>query len=92
MEAIQRRHAVIHNDGVADSDYLSQASKRATAGIRVGDQLVCTPGYMDELLLHLSSLAMVLGLQWAHHFGKVSALKTMPWVVKEIYDLEKRGH
>jgi hypothetical protein len=69
-EMIQRRHAVIHNGGLADSDYLAKISPDLRKGLYPGSSLVCNMAYIDPVLIELETWAICLALQCSKRFFK----------------------
>jgi hypothetical protein len=91
LEAIQRRHALSHNGGVVDEEYLRRVPAWARANKSIGTPLSCTTGYIRETLRQIRVFSLILGLRWARHFGKAEALAVVPNLVNEIYAIEKQG-
>jgi hypothetical protein len=91
LEAIQRRHTLIHNGGVVDEDYLRKVPVWARANKSIGTPLSCTTGYMQETLRQIRVFSLILGLRWARHFGKAEAFAVVPNLTVEIYKIEKQG-
>ena len=69
-EMIQRRHAVAHNDGVVDADYLAKVSSSLRRGLYPGSSLVCNSAYMQPVLIELETWAICLALRFSKRFFK----------------------
>jgi len=91
LEAIQRRHALVHNGGVIDEEYLQKVPAWARENKRIGQSLACSVGYTLEALRKIRVFALIFGLKWARHFGKSDALAVYPDLVMAVYALEKDG-
>jgi hypothetical protein len=91
VESIQRRHAVIHNGGIVDDNYLTRQLPGDRPSVAVGDRLVCDAAYVNARLEAFRALGVVLGLRWAQHFGVRSAEAVLPFLVDDIYMLERQG-
>ena len=89
-EAVQRRHAIIHNGGRADAEYLKKAPAWAVSNLELGSNLTCSAGYMKGLLESLRVFGIVFALRWASHYRKVPPLLVLPTLVHEIYTLERQ--
>jgi hypothetical protein len=91
QEAIQRRHVLIHNGGLADDDYVSRRPKNLGT-VEIGSRLRCDENYMTEVLISLRYVAIQLGLQWAWKLAKVPPLRTYPIFVLDIVEyFERKG-
>jgi hypothetical protein len=69
-EMIQRRHAVIHNGGRADADYLARISPALRRGLYPGSDLRCNSTYMKPALVELETWATCAALRFSKHFFK----------------------
>jgi hypothetical protein len=89
-EAIQRRHVIIHNDGLVDANYLDHWPNLGDPPKR-GSRLRCSSHYMSELLISFRYIAIRLPVQWGWKLAKVPPMKTHPFFVGEIVEFfEKR--
>jgi hypothetical protein len=91
VESVQRRNAVVHNGGLVDENYLTRLLPGDRTSFAVGDRLVCDVAYMNARLEAFRVLGVVLGLRWAQHFGVTSAEAVLPFLVNDIYVLEREG-
>ena len=90
MEVIQRRHAVVHNNGRVDNEYLSKVPERLRSGLEEGSTLVCSTRYMTSALVEIETWAICLSLFWAKHFFKDNA-NYHPSIISRVVDLESLG-
>ena len=90
-ESIQRRHAIVHNDGRADADYLQNVAPKYKVELAQGQPLICSADYMSEAVENFRVLGLVLAIRWANHFGKLAPLEVFPDLVNDIYKLERNG-
>lgn len=88
-ESIQRRHAIVHNGGKVDAEYLAKVDPELRRDAKLGAPLRCSAEYMSRMLENYRVLGLVLALRWAHHFGKLQPLEVLPDLVNEIYQLER---
>jgi hypothetical protein len=89
-EIVQRRHAIIHNDGMVDENYLAKIAVRLKAGLQLGNRLICSSGYLLPALIELETWALCLASYWAKHFLKAGA-RYHPLIIGRIVDLESLG-
>ena len=69
-EVIQRRHAIVHNGGSVDADYLAKVAKSLTYGLQVGSRPISNQAYLSPVLTELEAWAICLTLRWGKHFFK----------------------
>jgi hypothetical protein len=62
VEAIQRRHVLVHNGGRADAKYIQVAGKSANKF--EGQPLLCDPDYLESVFLNFEALALSLSIRW----------------------------
>lgn len=89
-EVIQRRHAIIHNNGLVDDAYMAKVESRLKAGLQVGSPLICGTQYMFPVLVELETWALCLATYWAKRLFKVNALYH-PFALSRVVDLESMG-
>jgi hypothetical protein len=89
-EVIQRRHAVVHNNGRIDDEYLSKVPERLRSGLEEGSTLVCSTRYMTSALVEIETWAICLSLFWTKHFFKDIA-NYHPYIISRVVDLESLG-
>jgi hypothetical protein len=70
IEMIQRRHAIIHNGGRVDAEYIQRVPGRLRFGLALGSSLVCNSSYVLPVLDELETWAMCLATRWTKHFFK----------------------
>ena len=76
-EMIQRRHAIIHNGGRADSEYLGKIAPGLRQGLHPGSLLTCKLTYIEPVMIELETWAICLALRFSKRIFKEKA---------EIYD------
>jgi hypothetical protein len=90
-EIIQRRHAIIHNGGMADSDYLKRVDGSLADGVLPGDPLSCSASYVAPVLVEVEAWSICLAMVWAkHYFG--SEARYHPLVIDKVVELERSGN
>ncbi len=70
VEAIQRRHVLVHNGGRADHKYIEVAG-RGTDKFE-GQLLVCDPDYLRSVFSNFEALALSLSVRWINAFKVAS--------------------
>ncbi len=61
VEAIQRRHAIVHNGGRADEKYVKVVGP---GKVTEGQILACDAGYLRAVFLEFEALALSLSVRW----------------------------
>lgn len=90
-EAIQRRHAVVHNESIVDASYLDEVAAGSRGGVSLGDRLTCDLAYTSAAIRSAEVVATVLALVWANKFCGANAHLVVPRLVDQIYALEEQG-
>jgi hypothetical protein len=90
IEMIQRRHAVVHNGGHVDADYMRNVPAILTRGLQIGSLLVTDTTYIKPVLIELETWAICLAMRWGKHFFKESA-SYYPLILDRVTDLEDVG-
>jgi hypothetical protein len=89
-EMIQRRHAIIHNGGRADIEYLDRVAPRLRHGLYLGSPLTCNFTYIEPVLIELEAWAMGLTLRWGKHFFGGKGIDDIA-VIDRVTRLERNG-
>lgn len=89
-EMIQRRHAIIHNGGRVDAEYMRKVSENLKYGLRPGSRLLSGKNYMLPVLAELETWAVCLALRWGKHFFKESTAY-YPFTLDRVVSLEEAG-
>jgi hypothetical protein len=89
-EMIQRRHALVHNSGRVDANYLHNVPDRLRHGLRLGSDLVTDLAYIEPVLIELETWGICLSFLWAKHFFKNDALY-YPMTIDRVVRLEDLG-
>lgn len=90
LEVIQRRHAIIHNSGRVDGEYLSRTDKRFTKELALGQPLICDSEYMMSSISEIKIFAELLAVHWAA-FMKIDPYAVIPSLNIEIVDHYERN-
>lgn len=90
LEVIQRRHAIIHNSGRVDSEYLSRIDKRFTKELTLGQPLICDSEYMMSSISEIKIFAELLAVRWAA-FMNIDPYAVIPSLSIEIVDHYERN-
>jgi hypothetical protein len=69
-EMIQRRHAIVHNSGRVDLEYLRKVPDRFKFGLHIGSALVSNRAYIYPILIELETWATSLANRWSKNFFK----------------------
>ena len=89
-EMIQRRHAIVHNGGRVDADYLARVAKNLTYGLQLGSRLISNRSYLSPVLAELEAWVICLALRWGKHFFKDKNIY-YPYTLGRITALEEAG-
>jgi hypothetical protein len=90
-EVIQRRHAITHNNGTVDQEYLSRIGDDLRHGLALGDSLLCNASYVTATLVEVETWCACLALQWAkHYFGEKA--RYHPLIISKVVELESSGN
>jgi hypothetical protein len=89
-EIIQRRHAIIHNNGRVDDSYMAKVEDRLRAGLQLGSVLICSTRYMVPALIELETWTLCVAAYWAKRLFKVDA-RYHPYIISRVVDLESMG-
>lgn len=85
VEAIQRRHVLVHNGGRADQKYLEVAGKGTDKF--EGQLLLCDPDYLRSIFLHFEALALSLSVRWVNALKVTSpAAGVYPRMLNRVVD------
>jgi len=90
-EAIQRRHSVVHNRGLADANYLESVAESHRLGIRLGSELLCDPTYLNNVLTELETFSINIAIHACRKLFAATAFQVYPVVASRIVSLEERG-
>ena len=63
-------HALIHNGGRVDLNYLNKVAERYRPKTYLGSLLLCDWNYMEPVIIELEAWAICLALRWNKHFFK----------------------
>jgi hypothetical protein len=89
-EMIQRRHAIVHNGGRADMEYLDRVAPRLKHGLYLGSSLSCNFAYVEPMLVELETWATCLALRWSKKFFKGVGF-TDVYLMERVARLEDNG-
>ena len=89
-EAIQRRHAIIHNGELVDSEYMAKVSRTLSKGMHPGSSLVCNLTYIEPVLVELETWAICLALQCSKRFFK-DGRKIYDDIIARVTRLQSQG-
>jgi hypothetical protein len=89
-EIIQRRHAIIHNNGRVDDSYMAKVEDRLKTGLQVGSVLICDTKYISPALIELETWVLCLASYWAKRLFKTDA-RYHPYIISRVVDLESMG-
>lgn len=91
VEAIQRRHVIVHNGGRADQKYLNVVGPGTD--LVEGQPLTCTAEYLLPVFLEFEALALALSVRLARKYQVKSEFGVYPEMLHRVVDtFEAGGH
>lgn len=89
VEAIQRRHTLVHNGGRADQKYLDVVG--SNAGVVEGQLLLCDTEYLTSIFTEFETFALTFTVRMAAKFGVTPEQGIYPPMLDRIVDGLERG-
>jgi hypothetical protein len=89
-EMIQRRHAIVHNGGRVDDEYLAKVGSDLKVGLELGSVLDCSMKYITSVVIELETWAICFAIYWSKHFFKGKS-EYHPLIISKVVQLESAG-